>query len=421
MTAPNLSRAQAWSVALAGTLAMAISFFDRQALSVLAPTVTAELHISDAAYGWLGSAFAIAYLMGAPYAGWLLDRTGARRGLLGAIIVWSIVAALHAVAPGFAALFALRLALGLAESPSYPASVQTVQRVLPAADRARGMSTLFVGMSLGAMVVPPLAVWLQGRFGWRIAFAATGGVGLLWIPIWLKVAFTPAARAVLDRAAPPARRASLAVARHPAVLRALLALVAITPFSAFAVAWEAKFYVRVFGLAQRDLAGYLMVSALFYDCGALLFGDLAARRARAKAHDGSAPRALFGVATLLASAGAASLAFASSPLAAAACMAVGAVGRGALVTLLNSAMAAGVPRDEVSAAAGIIASAQAAAHVVVNPIVGYAVQSAGYRGVLVGLAAWTLPGCIAWIARAERVGSTAGGAPMRSAEGAREP
>ena len=416
--APPLTRRAAWSIALAGTLAMAISFFDRQALSVLAPTVTAELHVSDVAYGWLGAAFSIAYLLGAPYAGWLIDRVGARRGMRGAITLWSIVAALHALAPGFAALVALRLALGLAESPSFPAAVQTVQRVLPPADRARGMSTLFVGMSLGAMIVPPLAIAIQARFGWRVAFAATSSVGLLWIPLWWRVTSSPAARAALDtpprvedaaRAKGSARstwRRSLAIAAHPAVLRALLAIVAVTPFSAFAAAWEAKYYVRVFSFAQRDLAPYLMISAAFYDGGALLFGDLAARRARSAGHDGTAPRALFAVATLLAACGAASLGMATAPLVAVMSMALGATGRGAIVTLLNSDMAARAPRAQVSAAAGVIASAQAAAHVVVNPIVGHAVQSSGYRGVLLGLAAWTLPGCIAWMAWEPRRGAT---------------
>src|SRR5262249_54364473 len=279
-----------------------------------------------------------------------------RRGMLGAIVLWTVVAALHAFAPGIAVLFALRLALGLAESPSYPAAVQTVQRALTPQDRARGMSTLFVGMSLGAMLVPPLAVWLQSRWGWRAAFGVTAGVGLLWIPLWLAVAWGDRARAALDAPALAATRVEwLTVLRDPSVLRALVAVAAVTPCSTFALSWEAKFYVRQFGLVQKDLGTLLIVSAFAYDCGALLFRDLAGRRARA----GDAPPSLFGVATALAAAAMIALAFAPSVPVAVACMAVGGVGRGALVTLFNSEMAARAPRAAVSAAAGIIASAQA--------------------------------------------------------------
>ena len=110
---------------------------DRQTLAVLAPTVTQALGISEQNYGWLASAFSIAYLVGAPLAGRMIDAVGARRGLLGAVVVWSIVAALHALAPGFAVLFALRIALGLAEAPSFPGAAQTVHRALPR--RARSL------------------------------------------------------------------------------------------------------------------------------------------------------------------------------------------------------------------------------------------------------------------------------------------
>src|SRR5258708_33701096 len=110
---------------------MAISYVDRQTLAVLAPTVTKALHIDDAQYGWLASAFSIAYLVAAPIAGKVIGVVGARRGLLAAVLAWSLVAALHAVVPGFGVLFALRIALGGAGSPSFPGATQTVQRALP--------------------------------------------------------------------------------------------------------------------------------------------------------------------------------------------------------------------------------------------------------------------------------------------------
>ncbi len=156
--------------------------------------------------------------------------------------------------------------------------------------------------------------------------------------------------------------------------------------------------MRTFALGQKDLGGLLMVSAFAYDVGALLFGDLAARRARRASGEITPPRALFGTATAMAFAGMTFLAFAPSVRFACACMAFGGIGRGALVTLFNSEMAARAPRAAVSTAAGLIASAQAGVHFAANPLVGHAVQSAGYRTILLALAAWTLPGCIAWMA-----------------------
>src|SRR4029079_5046655 len=102
-----MSRRTAWLGAIVGTLTMTVSYADRLTLSVLAPSVTKALHISDETYGWLGAAFAMADLIGTQLAGWWIDRAGARRGLVASVLAWSAVAALHAIVPGFGVLFVL--------------------------------------------------------------------------------------------------------------------------------------------------------------------------------------------------------------------------------------------------------------------------------------------------------------------------
>ena len=382
----------------ATTLAMSLSYVDRQALSVLAPTITKALHISDAGYGWLGAAFSVAYLVAGPLAGALVDRVGARRGLLGGVVLWSAVAALHAFAPTFAVLFALRLALGLAESPTFPCGVQAVQRGLGPADRARGMSLLFVGMSIGGMLAPPVAIGLSTRFGWRAAFLGTAALAALWSPLWIAVTSRPTLRAALDHRDDGVARSTMRdVARHPALLRGLVGLIAIVPASAFAMAWEAKFYVRQFALSQGGLAPYLVASAIAYDAGALAFGELAGRRERRAGHGGDPPRLLLGCGAVLAAAGVAGLAIAPLPHVALACFVASGAGRGAVVTLCNTDALGRVPLRAVSAAGGVIASVQSLGAIVTNPLVGQAVQRFGYRPALLVIAAWTVPGTLAWL------------------------
>ncbi|MGD0529617.1 MAG: MFS transporter, partial [Polyangiaceae bacterium] len=194
----DLDRPTGWLLTLTAVAALSVSYVDRQTLSVLAPTVTKALHIDDAAYGWLSAGFSMAYLAGAPFAGALVDRVGARRSLPSAMLLWSGVAALHAIAPGFAVLLGLRLALGVAESPSFPAGVQIVGRALPPDAQARGTSTLFVGMSLGAMLAPPLAIAVATRWSWRWAFVGTAALAAAWLPLWWLSTRRPAVRDALD-------------------------------------------------------------------------------------------------------------------------------------------------------------------------------------------------------------------------------
>ncbi len=401
----GLSRRGAWALALVATFTMAVSYVDRQTLAVLAPTVTESLGISEQGYGWLVSAFSLAYLVGAPFAGRFVDRVGARRGLLGAVTVWSAVAALHALVPGFGVLFALRIALGLAESPSFPGAAQTIHRALPPEDRARGFGVLFTGSSIGAMIAPPLATAVDARFGFRVAFLVTAIAGLAWLPLWLRVAWAPAAREVLDG---PARRpdrptapplSALALARHPAILRAVLAIVASSPLIAFALNWSAKLLVRDHHLLQAQVGGYLWLPPLLFDVGAVAFGHVASRRASARgARRGDPDRALVAAAALL---GLAILAvpYAHGPWGAMLAMGVAMGGGGALFALVTADLLARVPPTSVSAAGGLTAAAQSLAYVVATPLIGAAVQrTGGYTVVLLGLGAWLVPGTIAWLA-----------------------
>src|SRR5947208_15388912 len=92
---------RAWAITAAATAAMTLSYLDRQALSALAPTITAELKLTNTQYGWLGSAFSIAYLLAGPLAARFCDRVGARRALLLGVLAWSAAAAAHSLAVGF--------------------------------------------------------------------------------------------------------------------------------------------------------------------------------------------------------------------------------------------------------------------------------------------------------------------------------
>lgn len=397
----RISRGYAWALALTATLTMSVSYVDRQTLAVLAPTVTKALAISEQSYGWLVSAFSFAYLVGAPLAGRFIDRVCARRGLLGAVLVWSGVAALHALVPGFLTLFALRIALGFAEAPSFPGSAQTVHRALPPHDRPRGLGILFTGSSIGAMIAPPLATYFEARLGWRVAFLVTAVVGLAWVPLWLRVAFSREGRRALDvRPATTASASSRSpsygeLLLHPAVLRAVVLVLASAPQIAFVLNWSAKYLVRELGLTQRQVGSYLWLPPLLFDAGAVAFGHIASRRIRV--HGGEPERGLVAAATLLALAGAA-MPLAPGPWATVLVAGVALAGGGALFALLTADMLARVPPSAISTAGGITAAAQSLAYIVANPLIGRAVEGGGsYAPVVVALGLWVVPGAAVWM------------------------
>jgi ACS family hexuronate transporter-like MFS transporter len=401
VTSAPLRRSSAWTIAALATLAMSVSYIDRQVLAALAQSVKESLDIGYEQFGWLASAFSMAYLVGTPLAGVLVDRIGARRGLVASMIVWSAVAAGHAAASSFAMLFALRIALGAAESPSFPAAAQSVRRALEPRDRAAGFGLLFTGSSIGAMIAPPLAVAMKTQLGgWRPAFVVTAIIGLVWIPAWHFATRSPAARAALDRHVasndgPAPSRAELLA--NPAVLRALLLVCSAAPTVMLVLIWAPQYLEKAFHLTENDVAKYVWLPPLAFDAGAVVFGSLATRRDRR--FDDGAVRShadlTLGAAVLCSAL--ALCPFARSPWEAVALCSVALAGGGALFARLTGDMLARVPAAHASTAAGLTAAAQSLVYVVGNPIVGKIVQKTGsFNVALVAIGALAIPGGIAW-------------------------
>jgi ACS family hexuronate transporter-like MFS transporter len=391
---------QTWTLALVATLTMAVSYADRQAFAVLAPAITRALNIDDTAYGWLLSSFSFAYLIGAPLGGRLIDRVGPRRGLTAAVLVWSGVAALHAFVPGLAVLFVLRISLGLAEAPSFPGAAKVIHLVLPAVERPRGFGLLFIGSSLGAMVVAPLSTALEHRYGFRLALLCTAVVGLGWLPLWIAVTTPATARAALDSTAAPSKgpeRAGIAtMLRHPALLRAVLVILATSPTMSYGLNWSSKYLVAVFHLPLQEAGQMLWLPPVLYDIGSLGFGFAASAQLRRLGHSAPPPQALVAVACALATS-LALLPFISSPWAATVIIGFALAGGGGLFALTTADLLARVPANAVSTCAGLTAAAQSVAYIVASPMIGWGVQHQSHAFDQRGLAGWLLPGCVAWL------------------------
>lgn len=404
MTTPSndnysiISRRHAWALTLVATLTLAVSYIDRQALAALAPTICDEFKISETNYGFLLSAFSLAYLFASPIAGALVDRVGARRGLLGAVLVWSFVAALHAIVPGFGVLVFLRIALGITEAPSFPGAAQTVQRSLSEAERPRGFGVLFTGSSIGAMIAPPLATFLLKRWGWQVAFLGTAAAGLVWVPFWLAVAWKNPARGLLDAAVAqdkPKPR-PITVLRHPAVLRAALGIAAVAPAMGFVLNWGAKFLDKVHHVPRTDVGPYMALPPLMFDFGSVIFGHYASVR-RAKRNDGSPDRLLFVMAALLTTVLVAAP-LGRTPWESMLLAGLGMAGGGGVFAMVSADYLARVHPSLVSTASGMGAAAQSMTYILFAPLLGKLIEaSGGYLTPYLTLGVWMIPGCVGWL------------------------
>ena len=98
-----------------------ISYIDRNTLALLAPTILRETGLSGEQYGFIISAFSIAYMLANPIWGKILDRAGLRLGMTVAVSCWTVASVAHAFAGRPVELRAQRVPLSAsAKAPPSP-------------------------------------------------------------------------------------------------------------------------------------------------------------------------------------------------------------------------------------------------------------------------------------------------------------
>ncbi len=174
-----------WCIVLMLFFGTALNFFDRQVLSILAPEITRDLGIDNVSYSWVVSAFVLSYTVMFTLGGSFIDWVGTRLGLFFCVSVWTVASALHALARSALHLGIFRFLLGLGEGGCFPGVTKGALEWFPLRQRSRAIGLAIGGAAIGAVLAPPLTVWLASKTGWRGAFLATGLMGLIWIALWL--------------------------------------------------------------------------------------------------------------------------------------------------------------------------------------------------------------------------------------------
>jgi len=161
-----------------------INYASRATLSFAAVPLSKEITISTVQLGYIFSAFGWSYVIGQIPGGALLDRYGSRPVYLWSITLWAVFTMAQAFVsslafiPVFISLFALRFALGFAESPSFPANARIVANWFPHSERGTASAIFNSSQYFSLVAFAPMMGWLAQEYGWRSVFLAMGIIGL---------------------------------------------------------------------------------------------------------------------------------------------------------------------------------------------------------------------------------------------------
>lgn len=376
-----------WGLILVLLAVTSTSYIDRIAISVLAPTLRDEFGMSNSQYALVVNCFMVTYMVMYSVGGRLADILGFRRALSLYIVWWSVAGALHAIAAGFRSLALYRFLLAVGEGGVWPASMKAVAHDVRGPLRSLAVGIVNFGSSLGSALAVPIVGWLAVAWGWRTAFAVTGLMGLLLLPIWLS--------ATGERRVRPGRESRGRPAPWMAVIRYRQAWSAFTGRLISAGAWGFyAFWIPEYLARERGLdlgAIGLMAWVPFVAAGA---GDIAGsgatawlvargwsvNRARKTVLCGGAGAALAGIGA----------SYAPGAWEALACISVGALGFKIVSVNLLNLPADFFPPSFVGTAFGFSGTGGSAGIVFTNALIGWVLDTTGsYWTVLVGVSSMT--------------------------------
>jgi ACS family hexuronate transporter-like MFS transporter len=208
-----------WKICALLFFATTINYVDRQAVALLKPVLqdpVSGIGLTEVNYGYIVTAFSLAYALGLLVVGGFIDRVGTKIGYAVAVAVWALAAASHSLVsfpsvvamlngaihslggalgwkgliavPGAVAGFAVaRFMLGLGESGNFPACIKTVAEWFPQKERALATGIFNSGANVAALIAPLAVPWIAIHLGWRWGFLLTGLFSAMWIVFWWRI------------------------------------------------------------------------------------------------------------------------------------------------------------------------------------------------------------------------------------------
>ncbi len=173
------TRAYSWYALGLLALINLLNYIDRNVIYALFEPIKHDLALTDSQLGWLGSAYIFVFSVSALPFGVLSDLRSRRAVIAGGVTVWSAFTFLSGLVNSFGQLFTCRAVVGVGEAAYGPAAASLVADYFPARGRAVAMGILSSGIALGGVLGLLLGGWLEGAYGWRVAFMTVGVPGFI--------------------------------------------------------------------------------------------------------------------------------------------------------------------------------------------------------------------------------------------------
>ncbi|GHN49403.1 major facilitator superfamily transporter [Lactobacillus delbrueckii] len=165
----SMSTNQKWVLASMSS-GFLLENMDVMFLSFSLSEIIAQMHISSAAGGWIGTFTNLGMFFGGALFGLLGDRIGRVKTFSYTIFLFVIATGLTYFAHNITALYALRFLAGIGAGGEYGVGIALIAENFQANQIGRASSVAAVGGQIGSIVAALLAAWIIPAYGWNTLF-----------------------------------------------------------------------------------------------------------------------------------------------------------------------------------------------------------------------------------------------------------
>jgi MFS transporter, ACS family, hexuronate transporter len=180
-----------WVMITFAFLATVLNYLHRLSFNYLAAGGHLRNIIPDDTFGYIATAFFVAYMLSNAVSGFIIDKLGTRLGYSLCMAFWTTAGILHAVAVSPIQFGIFRFLLGIGEAGNWPAALKLTGEWFPPEERSAAAGIFNSGAAAGAIIAPPLIALLGTTFGWQATFIVIGVLGYLWLAAFWFTYYTP--------------------------------------------------------------------------------------------------------------------------------------------------------------------------------------------------------------------------------------
>jgi MFS transporter, ACS family, hexuronate transporter len=258
-----------WVMVSFAFLATVLNYIHRLAFNYLSADGDLRKLIPDDAFGYIGTAFFIAYLLSNAFSGLVIDRLGTRLGYSLCMAFWTTAGLFHAFAVTPLQFGVCRFLLGIGEAGNWPAALKLTGEWFPPKERSTASGIFNSGSALGAIIVPPLVAVIVVNYGWQSTFIILAVFGYLWLAVFWFVYYTPgtSAKETKARVVP-----AFKLLKNKFVSRLLLAKIFIEPVWYFVTFWIGRYLVDVHHWDLKQIGWFATIPFIMADVGNIAGG-----------------------------------------------------------------------------------------------------------------------------------------------------